>query len=105
MMNYDSWCYWLRWWWNYDEEEEEEGHGGDDVDEEEQVREGEDDDGDDGDGDVNFILDDNAMWWMMVMTMMYVWLHSLFSIDVMLILSTWIYIWMLFQRYIRVLME
>ena len=50
-----------------------EGHDSDDVDEEEQVRDEEDDDSDDGDGDVNFILNDNAKWRMMVMTMMYVW--------------------------------
>ena len=57
-------------------------HGGDDADEKEQVREEEDDDGDDGDGDVNFVSKNNARWRMMVMTTMYVWLHSPFSIDV-----------------------
>ena len=69
----------LRWWWWGGG-----GHGGDDVDKEEQVREEDDDDDSDGngDGDVSFILNDNARWRMMVMTMMYVWLHPPFSIDV-----------------------
>ena len=74
--------------------------GGDDVDEEEQVREEEDDD----DGDVNSVLNDNATWRMVVMTMIYVWLHPLFrrrSLDSFYMNTNLNAI----QRYIRELLE